>query len=65
MSAVSLLSFHVVLTIFAVVLAVHCNKDNKFLMGVVALLFPQVYLVQYGVRRYFLKESNYCGLNLT
>lgn len=58
----SVLSFHLVLIIFAVVLAVHCNPNQKWLMGIVAFLFPEIYLLQFGIRKYLLKEAGYCPI---
>ena len=36
--------------VLAVYLAIRVNPDNKFVMGGLAFLFPEVYLLQRGVR---------------
>jgi hypothetical protein len=56
------LSFTTVLVVFAVVLAVNCNPDNKLLMGIVAALAPHIYLIQFSIRKFILKETGYCPL---
>ena len=47
-------------TIFAVLVAFKCNPDNKLAYGLVGLLFPFIYLIQYSIRKYGLKEKGYC-----
>ena len=56
------LAFHVILMVLAVVLAVHCNPGRKLQLGVVAALFPEIYLLQFGIRKYILKETGYCPI---
>ena len=44
-----------------VLIAVHCNPQNKFGYGLLAFLFPGVYLFQHAIRKYALAERGYCG----
>lgn len=48
--------------ITAIVLAVNCNKTsgNKFLPILGAIFFPEIYLIQFGIRKYLVKEDGYC-----
>ena len=46
--------------IFAISMAYVCNKrsrkNNKYLMFVVSALFPEIYLLQVGIRKYILND---------
>ena len=44
-----------------VLIAVHCNPQNPFAFGLLAFLFPGVYLFQHAIRKYALSERGYCG----
>ena len=56
----------VVLVIFlqimpVMLIAVNCNPKSPVLYGVIAFLFPGIYLFQHTFRKYLLKEKGYCG----
>ena len=42
-------------------IAVNCNPKSPVTYGLVAFLFPGIYLFQHAVRKYMLKEKGYCG----
>ncbi len=42
-------------------IAVNCNPDSPVTYGIIAFLFPGVYLFQHAVRKYLLKQKGYCG----
>ena len=44
-----------------VLIAMSCNPRNRFGFGLLAFLFPGVYLFQHSVRKYLLVERGYCG----
>ena len=50
----------VICTLPAVVIATRCNPKCPVLMGIVAFLFDRIYLFQHVVRKYLLREKNYC-----
>lgn len=50
------------LWITAIVLALNCNATKKFWPVVGAFFFPEIYLIQFGVRKYLIKEPGYCPL---
>ncbi len=53
---------HSVLTLLALVLAWNCNAGSDRILPLLgALLFPEIYLLQWGVRKYALKSPGYCG----
>ena len=41
-------------------IAVNCNPNSPVTYGIIAFLFPGVYLFQHAVRKYLLKEKGYC-----
>jgi hypothetical protein len=49
--------------VFAVYIALRCNPRQRFLRGLMAFLFPEVYLIQHGVRlaRNGGYDENFCG----
>ncbi len=49
-----------VLLIGAVVVAVRCNPQNPFLFGALAFFFPEIYLIQYAIRKFAIREPGYC-----
>ena len=56
----------IVLVIFlqimpVMLIAVNCNPKSPLLYGVIAFLFPGIYLFQHTFRKYLLKEKGYCG----
>lgn len=48
------------LHIFAISIAYVCNKrsgkHNKYFMLIVAAIFPEIYLLQAGIRKYLLND---------
>jgi hypothetical protein len=46
----------------AVVIATRCNPNEKWGYGILAFLFPEIYLIQWGIRKYIVKEATYCPL---
>jgi len=52
--------FVLFIVILAIVLAIRCNPDNKIAYGIIAFLFSEIYLIQFFIRKYLIKEKNYC-----
>ena len=52
----------VVTALPAVMIALHCNPDNKLLFSIIAFLFSDLYLLQWAVKKFILKKENYCKL---
>lgn len=54
---------HLIILVAAVVFAIKCNKPGDRVLPVIgAVLFPEIYLIQRGIRRYVIHEENYgCG----
>ena len=52
--------FILFILILAIVLAVRCNPDNKLAVGIIAFLCSEIYLIQFFIRKYLIKEKNYC-----
>ena len=50
----------VICTLPAVVIAVKCNPRSPIIMGIVAFFFDRIYLFQHVVRKYLMREKNYC-----
>lgn len=50
----------IIIIIFAVKTAIRCNPENPWLFGVIAFFFPEIYLLQFGIRKYLIKEKGYC-----
>ena len=50
----------VICTLPAVVIAVKCNPRSPVIMGIVAFFFDRIYLFQHVVRKYLMREKNYC-----
>ena len=42
-------------------IAVNCNPKSPVTYGIIAFLFPGVYLFQHSVRKYMMREKGYCG----
>ena len=57
---IALIIVLVICTLPAVVIATRCNPKCPVLMGIVAFLFDRIYLFQHVVRKYLLREKNYC-----
>lgn len=51
----------IVLVVVAVLVASRCNPKHPIVFGVLAFLFPEIYLIQYGIRKYLLKQKGYCA----
>jgi hypothetical protein len=52
----------VVTAVPAVLVAVNCNTDNPVMFGILAFLFSDIYLLQWSIKKFILKRSNYCKL---
>lgn len=52
--------FVIFIVILAIVLAVRCNPNNQFAYALIAFLFSEIYLIQFFIRKYIIKEKNYC-----
>lgn len=50
----------IVLLVIALIVAVRCNKKNPILYVLIAFFFPEIYLLQFLIRKYALKQANYC-----
>ena len=46
----------------AILVAINCNKEKPILYGIFALIFSDLYLIQWAVRKFIFKEKNYCKL---
>ena len=44
-----------------VLIAVHCNPKRPITFGIIAFIFPGVYLFQHAIRKYVMAEKGYCG----
>lgn len=52
----------VIVTVMAVVVATRCNTGGAVVFhGVLAILFPELYLLQFMIRKFALKEKSYCS----
>ena len=49
-------------TIPAVLVAINCNKNSKLLYGSLGFLFSDVYLIQWSIKKFILKQKNYCNI---
>tara|TARA_B100001093_G_C26016916_1_gene672193 strand:- start:16 stop:306 length:291 start_codon:yes stop_codon:yes gene_type:complete len=49
-------------TIPAVLVAINCNKDKKVLYGLVGFFFSDIYLIQWSIKKFILKNENYCNI---
>lgn len=57
---ISLLLFFTALP--AVLVSVNCNKDNKILYGFIAFIFSDLYLLQWSIKKFIIKDPEYCKL---
>ena len=57
---VSMSIFGLLISIVAAVIATRCNPDNKLGYGLLAFIFPEIYLIQWAIRKYLMKENEYC-----
>ena len=46
----------------AILVAIHCNPNNKILSGLIGFFFGDIYLLQWSIRKFVLKHSNYCKI---
>ena len=58
--------FMVVLTIIfhilpVMLIAANCNPNNPIMYSIIAFLVPNIYLLQYAIRKYLMREKGYCG----
>jgi hypothetical protein len=52
--------FLIFIVILAIIIAVRCNPDNQLAYAFIALLFSEIYLIQFFIRKYIIQEKNYC-----
>jgi hypothetical protein len=53
--------FDLAITIFAILVAVRCNPTNSIGFGILAAIFPEIYLIQWSARKYVFREPGYCS----
>jgi len=46
----------------AVLVAVNCNPKNPILYGLIALIFSDLYLLQWSIKKFVFKFDKYCKL---
>ncbi len=51
---------HLILLVFAVVLAVKCYPKHPVIAGIVAALFPEIALIYFAIRYYILDDPSFC-----
>ena len=49
-------------TMPAVLVATNCNPNNKILYGIIGFFFSDLYLIQWSIKKFILKQANYCKL---
>ena len=49
-------------TIPAVLVAINCNSDEKMLYGLIGFLFSDIYLMQWSIKKFILKDPSYCKI---
>ena len=42
-------------------IAANCNPNNPIMYSIIAFLVPNIYLLQYAIRKYLMREKGYCG----
>lgn len=53
------ISIHCILVLIATIIAIRCNPKNYFI-PLLAILFPEIYLIQFAVRKYLINDKRYC-----
>lgn len=51
---------HLILMVFAVVVAVKCYPSNPIIAGFLAALFPEVALIYFAIRYYLIDDPQFC-----
>lgn len=46
----------------AILIARHCNPENKVTYGFLAFLFSDLYIFQWAIRKFVMLEPNYCQM---
>ena len=49
-------------TMPAVLVAINCNPNNKILYGLLGFFFSDLYLIQWSIKKFILKQENYCKI---
>ena len=49
-------------TMPAVLVAINCNPNNKILYGLIGFFFSDLYLIQWSIKKFILKQANYCKI---
>jgi len=52
--------FIIFILVLAIIIAVRCNPNNQFAYALIAFLFSEIYLIQFFIRKYIIKEKDYC-----
>ncbi len=52
----------IITTVPAVLVAINCNKENTIGYGILAFIFSDIYLLQWSIKKFVLKYSEYCPL---
>ena len=54
------LVLEILLGVIAVQIAARCNPNNPVGYGLLAVLFPEIYMLQFLIRKYVMKTPGYC-----
>ena len=61
-----IISYLTILLLFtaipAVLVAVNCNPENPVFYGLIALIFSDLYLLQWSIKKFVFKFDKYCKL---
>jgi len=60
MGGILIALFIIFVVVLAVIIAVRCNPNNQFAYALIAFLFSEIYLIQFFIRKYIIKEKDYC-----
>ena len=52
----------IVLAIPGVLVATHCNPKNTIRYGIIGFLFSDIYLLQWSIKKFIMKDPDYCPL---
>ena len=59
-STILIIILIIICTLPAIVIAIKCNPKSPVIMGIIAFFFDRIYLFQHVVRKYLMREKNYC-----
>jgi len=46
----------------AVLVAINCNKDDKLFYGFMAFIFSDIYMIQWSIKKFIIKDASYCKI---